>query len=76
MRRGEDVGAGNADKPLHSRDGGSCHLEMSSPIVDDESCDLLCRWQKTLAKAIETDGAFVEDVVDAVGLEALTFHVG
>jgi hypothetical protein len=39
---------------------------MSSPIVDDEGCDFLCRWKQTLAELIEIDGASIGDTMDAV----------
>jgi hypothetical protein len=32
-----------------------------SPIVDDESCDFLCRGTRELAECIEIDGMVIED---------------
>jgi hypothetical protein len=52
---------GDADKPLHSRDGGCSDSAVYSPIVDNESCDFLCRGRWRLAELIEIDTVTVDD---------------
>lgn len=35
--------------------------DANSPIVDDESCDFLCKGREMLAELIEIDGRVIED---------------